>query len=251
MNSSKFIYHYTSINSLALILSNQTIRFSALNTVNDLTEGKSADVGDLGMYLFCSCWTDHEKEHLPLWNMYTPNMRGVRIKLPCPIFPTYDNGKLFKNEDLFQESHMILPNREPFRRIIYTNDPNKIKPKSLVNIGNGFEGINLDGLGLYKDEIWDFEKEIRFCFNIFPKPKTRKAHHSFNIDELTKLIDNRTPLGFNYYDLKIDNRSFEKMEITLGPKIIPGDKEIIESLIKRFNPKARVHASVLTNRIRS
>ena len=52
MEPPKQIYHYTQINSLALILANKTIRFSALNSVNDPTEGKSADAGDLGMYLF-------------------------------------------------------------------------------------------------------------------------------------------------------------------------------------------------------
>jgi len=250
MNTPKHIFHYTQINSLALILANKTIRFTALNSVNDLIEGKSSDMDDLGMYLYVSCWTDLDKEHLPLWNMYTPNMRGVRIKLPFPIFPIYKKGKFFREEDLIHETYMILSNREPFRRVIYTNDQNKLRPKLIVNMGNGFEGINLDKVGLYKDEIWGFENEIRFFFSIFPKPKTKNIHDSFDIDELTKLIDRRAPLGFNYYDLKISDTSFKNMEITLGPKTMPGDKEIVESLVKKYNPTAKVHISKLTNKIR-
>lgn len=253
MNSPNYIYHYTQINSLALILANRTIRFSALNKVNDPTEGQSADVGDFGMYLFVSCWTDMEKEHLPLWNMYTTSMRGIRIKLPFPIFPTYEyRGRqtLFNEEEMIQETYMILANREPFRRVIYTNNQEKLKPKSISRIDKNLEGINLDGIGLYKDEIWDFENEIRFFFGIVPKPKTAHVNDAFDIGELTKLIDDRSPLGFNHFDLKLDNKSFEKMEITLGPKILPGDREIVESLIERYNPTAKIHDSILMARIR-
>lgn len=252
MNLPNYIYHYTQINSLALILANRTIRFSALNKVNDPGEGQSADVGDFGMYLFVSCWTDMEREHLPLWNMYT-NMRGVRIKLPFPIFPTYDyRGKqtLFKEEEMIKEAYMILPNREAFRRVIYTNDQEKLKPKSIRRIGRNLEGINLDEIGVYKDEIWAFENEIRFFFGIVPKPKTAHLNDAFDIDELTKLIDNRSPLGFNHFDLRLDNTCFEKMEITLGPKILPGDREIVESLIRRYNRTAKMHDSILMARIR-
>lgn len=253
MSSPKYIYHYTQINSLALILANRTIRFSALNKLNDLTEGQSADVGDFGMYLFVSCWTDMEKEHLPLWNMYTTNMRGVRIKLPFPIFPTYEyRGRktLFKEQDMIKENYMILANREPFRRVIYTKDQEKLMPNSIRHIGKNLEGINLDGIGLYKDEIWDFENEIRFFFGIVPKPRTEHINDTFDIDKLTKLIDDRNPLGFNHFDLKLDNKSFMKMEITLGPKILPGDREIIESLIERYNPTAKIHDSILMGRIK-
>jgi hypothetical protein len=253
MSIPRNLYHYTDINSLALILANQTIRFSALNNVNDTAEGKSADIGDLGMYIFVSCWTVTKKEYLPIWNMYTPQMRGVRIKLPFPVFNIYKNGEhesLFQDEELVTENHMLLSSGKPYRHVIYTNDPLKLKPKSIRKIDDEYEGIHFDGLGLYKEKIWGFEYELRFRFSAVPKPKTKNINDTFNIGELTKIIDQRVSLGFNFYDLKIADVAFEQMEITLGPKLLPGDKEIVQSLLSNYNPKAKILNSELTGKIR-
>jgi len=253
MDTPKQLYHYTTINTLALILANKTIRFSALNTVNDTTEGKSDDIGDLGMYLFVSCWTVVNDEHLPLWNMYTPNMRGVRIKIPFPIFPTYEFHNLqslFPEDDLITESNMILPNLEPIREVIYTDDPDLLNPKTIVKMSSILEGINLHPIGRYKSKLWLFENEWRFFFAIVPKPRTTNIHDLYSIDRQTELIDKREPLGFNFYDLRLREESFAKMEITLGPKCEPGDKEIIESLIELYNPTATFGMSKLTGKIR-
>src|SRR5665213_1972145 len=82
----KFLYHYTSIENFALILKDKNIRFTSLNNVDDLNEGKNADFVNIGSYFFVSCWTEDPKESLPFWNMYTPQMKGVRIKLPINLF---------------------------------------------------------------------------------------------------------------------------------------------------------------------
>lgn len=39
------IYHYTNIDTLALILKNRTIRFNRLDNVDDLEEGKAESLG--------------------------------------------------------------------------------------------------------------------------------------------------------------------------------------------------------------
>lgn len=82
----EFLYHYTSIEALASILKNRTIRFNKLNRVDDVTEGKSHDFDYISEYFFISCWTDLEEESIPFWNMYTPGIKGVRIKLPSSLF---------------------------------------------------------------------------------------------------------------------------------------------------------------------
>ena len=63
-------------------------------------------------------------------------------------------------------------------------------------------------------------------------------------------IDSRVPLGFNYYDLKISDKAFEKMEITIGPKLVLGDAEIVQSLVSKYNTKAKIIKSDLTGKIR-
>ncbi len=122
----------------------------------------------------------------------------------------------------------------------------------LLNKATGYEGINFNGIGRYKRTIWSFEQEWRFHLEIFPKPDTKQKDEKFSIDQLTELIDNRHSLKqeLTHFDLQIDQGCFNKMQITLGPKIEPGDKEIVESLIERYNPKARIHSSNLTGSIR-
>lgn len=63
------IYHYTSIETLALILKYKTIRFNRLDQVDDYEEAcyGSGDLNlHLGQYCFVSCWTREDKENLSL-----------------------------------------------------------------------------------------------------------------------------------------------------------------------------------------
>ena len=81
------IYHYTTIDNLALILKNRTIRFNRLdNGLDDLQEGSISSNGvKLGNYGFVSCWTENKEENIPLWKLYTDNGVGVRIALEKDI----------------------------------------------------------------------------------------------------------------------------------------------------------------------
>ena len=84
-----YLYHYTNINTLALILKNKTIRFNSLNRVDDLSEGLTNDLGEMGKYVFVSSWTETPEESIPFWKMYTKDMGGVRIRLKSSPFRTY------------------------------------------------------------------------------------------------------------------------------------------------------------------
>lgn len=249
------LFHYTSINSLALILANRTMRFSSLKIVNDLSEGISRDMGDLGNYMFVNCWTDQEKEHLPLWNMYTPEMRGVRIKLPLPIFQTheYENGhKSFVPMDKWIGSnYMIMPNLEHVFEVNYTDNESLLEQNLITELPYDRQGIDFKKIGRHKRTVWEFEREWRFCLYILPKPQTG-INTKFTVEEFSKLIDERGsfPIGFTYYDLPISSECFHEMEITLGPRVIPGDKEIVQSLIDKYNSSAVMHESRLTKIIR-
>ena len=79
----KYLYHYTSIDSLKAILDSRTIRFSRLDLVNDPYEGLCNISGtqneEFAKSLFCSCWTASNEENIALWKIYT-DCKGVRIK---------------------------------------------------------------------------------------------------------------------------------------------------------------------------
>ena len=85
----KILFHYTSLETLALILTNKTICFNTLLNVDDIEEAETSDLGLFGKFVYVSCWTDDVKESIALWQMYTPNMHGVRIQLPAFPFKQY------------------------------------------------------------------------------------------------------------------------------------------------------------------
>ena len=61
-----FLYHYTNIETLALILSNHTFRFRSLDQMDDLQEKETSDLKNVGQFCFISSWTDDSTERVYL-----------------------------------------------------------------------------------------------------------------------------------------------------------------------------------------
>ena len=125
------IYHYTSIQTLALILRNKKIRFNRLDKVDDMEEsiyGSGPNRTKLGIYAFVSCWTKSEKENPALWKMYT-DYKGVRIGLDAMPFKTYkakDGFTSFFQEEMnFGSDYFILSfcNEAKLHDVIYVDNP--------------------------------------------------------------------------------------------------------------------------------
>lgn len=76
-----YLYHYTSVESLVLILRNKSFRLSPLSTLDDLQEERVKDQQRFGDYAFVSSWTEDEEESIPMWNMYSHMSSGIRIKM--------------------------------------------------------------------------------------------------------------------------------------------------------------------------
>lgn len=93
MKMNEYLYHYTSIETLALILKNRTIKFNNLMNVDDPEEAETKDLGLFGRHCLVSCWTRSSEDILPMWNMYTPEMKGVRIKMRMNPFKKYTYSK--------------------------------------------------------------------------------------------------------------------------------------------------------------
>ena len=79
-NGNEYLYHYTNIETLALILQNHSFRFNSLDKMDDLQEQETADLKNVGQFCYISSWTDDVDESIPMWNMYTSINSGVRIK---------------------------------------------------------------------------------------------------------------------------------------------------------------------------
>ena len=72
-----YLYHYTSIETLALILSNRKIRLNRLDKVDDPQEQIAKEIADMGKLVFVSSWTDDSDESIPMWKMYGSLESGV------------------------------------------------------------------------------------------------------------------------------------------------------------------------------
>lgn len=269
MKEPEYLYHYTNINTLALILKNRNIKFSSLKNVDDLEEVKTKDMGDFGKYCFISCWTDEEEESIPFWHMYTNNMQGVRLKLPVNLFKKYrlrsiekakNNGTNINNNikfgeefesyftynDIFSDRYTIFPNwLKILEKVQYTDDENLINVTIFSQEG-GCTSIKTNEIGRYKRRNWEFQKEWRYIFVALPISFNQIGN---NINIAINEVVRGKELPFDTYFLKIDDIAFENMEITLGPAVTDGDKIIVESLVRQYNPKARIFESKLSKKV--
>ncbi|MHB9901445.1 hypothetical protein CF095_13530 [Clostridium botulinum] len=253
MNSTNFdyLYHYTDIDTLALILKNRTIRFNSLQNVDDLEEKESEEFPGLCKYTFVSCWTDDLEENIPLWKLYT-NMKGVRIKLPKYPFKKYyitDNQEYtYINPNEYKNYDFIIDPSVRFLKINYVDDNMVCKKISSYNNGNCLE-IDAENVGKIKRKSWDFQKECRYIINIIPISQDDIAKGTLVEAFERNICINHSNLPINYYDLEIDEDKFNNMEITLGPGVTKGDRITVKNLVKEYNPKAVIKESVLKDKI--
>ncbi len=178
------IHHYTSINTLSLILKYKTIRFNRLDRVDDMSEAESYGDYEMGKFLFVSCWTDSSIESIPLWHMYTNGMRGVRISIdsdwmhyrelePDPKYNFIQSGKILAPipfDKFFNDEYFILPNifqREKLlRKVEYVDDPS-IYFKKAIHIEKKENDqaemkLGVNDFAIFKKKVWSFQEEVRF-----------------------------------------------------------------------------------------
>jgi hypothetical protein len=274
MNNIEYLYHYTNIETLALILKNQTIRFNSLNKMDDLQEQQTADIKNIGQFCYISSWTDDSVESIPMWNMYASLNLGVRIKLRKNPFKIYNNtaedlskviGIPVKDESNGQPLQSIIPISEMFKKgfysaqamskellikVKYTDNKEKLYPRLLLENDEQFT-IALGELGKYKNLHWEFQNEWRYILIIVP------LNLNLPFEALApnfQLVANNIRCGtekqpFPYYDMYLSDEAFREMEITLSPRISAGSEIIVKSLIEKYNPSASITQSHLVGLI--
>ena len=249
----EYLYHYTNLASLALILKNRTVRFNSLINMDDAEEVKTKNSAYLGKYCYISSWTDCAEESIPFWGLYTQQMSGVRIKMrKCPFnksivsLPYYDNGNPFETyipKPLITRNDIYLYPTIPFlREVVYTTNDDLINPSPITLLErnpNGTYNIqgNFNDVGGHKRDSWRFQSEWRYSIIVFP----RGNNGELNIH----LEANISDMPFDHYDFTISDEAFSDIEITTGPKMSVGDKILLESLVKEYCPSAIIQPSSL------
>lgn len=268
----EYLFHYTTVESLALILKSHSIKFSPLTNLDDLEEAKFNDLKKIGNYCFVSSWTNEEKESIPMWKMYTGKDNGVRIKMKSRPFKLYedelnDNSffktlipfHLLKEQNIFCKQYQ--GGEGPFK-VIYTDDENCLYPK-LIEQGKNELYFGIGEIGKYKRTAWKFQKEYRYILNIFPmnmnvfpddKNQINQFMKKINI-ELNQAIrgdmeDSLEESNQKSFYLKISDDAYENIEITLSPFISDGNRAIVDVLKEKYAPNMKIKESDLFEKIR-
>lgn len=267
------LYHYTNIESLALILKNRTIRFNSLDNMDDLQENMTADIQNVGQFTYVSCWTNKAKEKIALWKQYTDHDTGVRIELPKYPFRKYNSTKyvdvIKRNTNLNVISNgefltvinyddMINKNYSTFTigevdlfSIEYTEDQDKLIPK-IVEHSEEEMKILMNRIGTCKDEAWRYQYEWRYKVQFLPVNFLEGIRNNCQkfLEVYNKIVNGTAVQSFEYYDFVIDDDAFEQMKITLSPTITAGNEELIRCFVERYNPKAVIFDSKFKGLIR-
>jgi hypothetical protein len=243
------IYHYTNIESLALILHNRTIRFTRLDAVDDPNEYQFVKDGiNPAQYVYVSCWTKSKEENIPQWKMYGANGRGVRIGLDESMFPFVAMGvksNFYDNQFFYDRDYYILPflqEKLPLYDIVYVEDPNE-KTNLIFQQQNEQSAIDFKQMGLYKSKDWIFQKECRFKMFVVPKKKNSNQDQSFS-----ELLSNNISLNRNYLDMPLAENVYNEMEVMVGPNVSQAECIIVQSLLQRYIGHETILKSVFTGK---
>ena len=243
------LYHYTNLESLALILKNKTIRFSPLSTLDDPQEQETSDIPNFGHYFYASCWTDSNVESIPMWNMYASLESGVRIALPYFPFKRWGTERLN-----ISRAHCITnqPNGElsvrelkpgieiqslgliSAFRVIYTDNAEQLKPP-ITDQATGRFFINKTSMGRYKNKYWEFQTEWRYLIDAtdWCRYSTERPGLEF-IERRRAMLNGDKTTAPNYIDLPLNATLFKEMTVTLSPKMSAGNQLLAEALFNKY-----------------
>lgn len=252
------IYHYTSIETLALILKSKSIRFNRLDNVDDLEEsmyGSGPKNQNLSKYIFVSCWTKSEEENLALWKMYA-GYNGIRIGLDEKLFVSYPNTPFDTIESFYKDIFHFGPDYCAAQQNNLTK-PEEVKyidsPRSAVNdlvcISGNTLSIKASNWGLVKSKEWAIQQESRFRIQTLPlnyayvKSYSAECLNTMDRMKLTKAIIEVIPAIVRSIEedykpqtselfMPIKDDALNNMEIMMGPQTSDAQRLIVEALVQ-------------------
>ena len=134
----------------------------------------------------------------------------------------------------------LVQQKDILFKVEYTSDRNKLYPRILLQDDKGIT-IALGELGKYKNTGWSFQKEWRYRLQIFPLDMTDAGKVADRLMRMmAEMIQGSATLPFSYYDLPLDNEAYEGMEITISPKLSAGNKVLVNDIVEKYNPTAKI-----------
>lgn len=220
------LFHYTTIETLALILANRTIRFTRLDQLDDL-QGVEIYASEVTKQVFVSCWTQEEEESISQWALYGGNKRGVLIGLDGEYIEFPDPVISIKECNI---EHFVMKNQisnnDSFPVKYVSLEELQIRAKEIVKV-NEVGGVSVYGqLGDIKSLYWEFQQERRYSVMVNKNPDLI-ARDNQSVAETIKP-------ELTYVDLPLKNGFENDITVVLGPLCSPADKIVVESLLNNY-----------------
>lgn len=269
------IHHYTSLETLAMILSTGKLKFNRLDCVDDLEESSIQSDGiRLGQYVFVSCWIENSEESIPLWKMYAGGSDGVRISIDSDMFQDYlitdlnlpnglkSQGSLLSKipkEEFVRPDYFLFPifnqgGEMFYRKIEYVDDvigaTNNIVQRTMTDDTHAQVNISFAKVGKYKHKRWAFQEETRFAITILPSNPLIMANPDDAGTAVINCLYNHQQLSFTSYFMSLKQSALNSMTITLNPSATKAQYILAEALCAKYASGATVRESVLAKNVK-
>ncbi|KAB0531734.1 DUF2971 domain-containing protein [Xanthomonas cissicola] len=157
----------------------------------------------------------------------------------------------------FGNGHILVPDpsadAEKFGGAVsYVDDPevevakfSRSDPTSTTLFGRASD------IARIKSKEWEDQEEYRYVLMAFEGPKLSFARAPSEYrSALLKMMQEKggghsNPSESLYIDIPISEEDFEEMEVILGPKISPADKDAVREAVSAFAPSAHLKESAL------
>jgi hypothetical protein len=263
------LFHYTTVESLALILKSGKIRFTRLDRVDDVGEAQAIAGIEFGKYVLVSCWTQEPEESLPQWHMYGAGMGGVRIQVPRRVFsevayvvpkgyPGIELNDALISPIFFEQgvasNCLVTP-------LLFVDDlggpveyVDDVRAAITAHLSSGADAsgepvTTISKMGRvvrYKSKTWGFQNEFRFVLAALPTNGPPSVGLRNAVSAMREGIDH----GLHHFDVPLDVQALEKLVVRAGPLCTPGTTACIEALLSRWAPAARLETSALAGTVR-
>ena len=198
-----------------------------------------------------------------MWSMYTPDMKGVRIKMRKYPFKQYvygKNGLYFKEEtksyinynDVYAKTVSIVPSCPLLEKIEYTIDESLLKPKVLTRKENKIN-LSFNNIGRCKRNYWKFQQEYRYIIRTSPWSIEELAKVKTPEEQMlifSRVLDKNNAQFCNEIYLDLAEDALDDMEILLAPKTSEAEWVIVQALLDRYCPNTHIPLDKSSIRVR-
>lgn len=218
------------------MFSNKTLRLNSLANVDDMQEGYADIFGDMSKYIFVSSWTRDRAENVALWNMYTPNMKGIRIGITASSV-VLEHGEDNEVTNIHSKNKILAYKNSEFLTGVEYLDNHVAE---LFGDDGAIGRENIAKLGRIKNKIWSFQNEVRFILMGLPYSKVEKYPFLSRENNFFEKVLHKEESSINYIDLLLADKAWDNAEIILGPNTDLGDKRILGALVKTYFPGSNI-----------